>query len=582
MSVAYYDDRNAGVGTGGSSLLDLFVMVSPDLGQTWLPQEVRINDNGVDQDTGGDRFPPPNPAVAPAGAWTPTSRIGEYFGLAHADGVAWTATNAAGAQLIRFDYSDGIPPVVTAPAATSVSTCLPTDVQLGTASATDTCGRPPLSTPKSNVSVSTPLVIGANTVTWSSTDGANNTGTATQNVTVTDNTGPFFTVIPPDFTTQSCTGVNVGTAFAQDDCGGTVTITNNAPARFALGTTTVTYTATDQRGNVRTATQRVTVLLGDDPACCPAGTNIIVGTSNNDVLNGTSGSDCIIGRGGQDIINGGSGNDFISGGDGDDTINGGLGNDFINGGSGQDVINGNDGDDTIYGGDGDDTLIGGAGNDILHGGQGQDLLQGQDGNDQLFGDNGDDNLQGGAGNDNLAGGSGQDHCDGGTGLNTFALCEFGAPNTCADGVQNGTETGLDCGGGCKPCATGGTCTSAGDCLGDVCAAGVCQTLLGGISVLRVVETDWGGGYCVHLDVTNVAASPTTNWTATLDTNQSTLFTSWNGNFSANSGIITVTPALASNQVIGPNATDGSIGFCANRNVASSGDLAFVRGATASY
>jgi hypothetical protein len=85
-----------------------------------------------------------------------------------------------------------------------------------------------------------------------------------------------------------------------------------------------------------------------------------------------------------------------------------------------------------------------------------------------------------------------------------------------------------------------------------------------------------------LDVTNVATSPTTNWTASIDTNQSTIFTSWNATFSANSGIITVTPSLASNRVIGPNATDSSIGFCANRNAGSSGNLAFVRGATGSF
>jgi Ca2+-binding RTX toxin-like protein len=282
-------------------------------------------------------------------------------------------------------------------------------------------------------------------VEWTATDGNGHHSTVHQLVEVV--TGPFFTVVPPDFTTSSCRGVNVGTAFAQDTCPGTVSMTNNAPVKFPLGTTIVTHTATDQQGNVRTATQRVTVLLGDDPSCCPTGTHVIVGTPNNDILNGTNGADCILGLGGQDIINGGEGDDFISGGDGDDTISGGPGNDFINGGSGQDVINGNDGDDTIYGGDGDDTLIGGAGNDILHGGQGQDQLQGQDGNDQLFGEDGSDNLQGEAGNDNLAGGAGTDTCDGGAGSNTFELCELGAPNSCADGVQNGTETGLDCGGG---------------------------------------------------------------------------------------------------------------------------------------
>jgi cellulase/cellobiase CelA1 len=53
--------------------------------------------------------------------------------------------------------------------------------------------------------------------------------------------------------------------------------------------------------------------------------------------------------------------------------------------------------------------------------------------------------------------------------------------------------------------------------------------------LPVVESDWGAGYCVHLDVTNVKDEPTTTWVATVDTNQSTIFTSWNAEFSGNAG-----------------------------------------------
>ena len=33
------------------------------------------------------------------------------------------------------------------------------------------------------------------------------------------------------------------------------------------------------------------MLLGDDPVCCPAGTNVILGTSNGDNLNGGAGRD---------------------------------------------------------------------------------------------------------------------------------------------------------------------------------------------------------------------------------------------------------------------------------------------------
>src|SRR5262252_5677857 len=153
-----------------------------------------------------------------------------------------------------------------------------------------------------------------------------------------------------------------------------VTTTNDAPASFPVGQRLVTWTATSSSQLTTHATELVTVFLGDDPKCCPAGTHVIMGTSNNDTLTGTAGADCILGLGGQDTINGMGGNDIISGGDGDDVIHGGTGDDLISGGSGQDQVYGDDGNDTLYGGDGDDHVDGGNGNDILFGGQGQDTL----------------------------------------------------------------------------------------------------------------------------------------------------------------------------------------------------------------
>jgi Ca2+-binding RTX toxin-like protein len=237
-----------------------------------------------------------------------------------------------------------------------------------------------------------------------------------------DRTPPVFTFVPPGMTITTCTGVSLGQATATDPCGATVT--SDAPAKFGLGATIVHWTARDNAGNVAVATQTVTALLGDSTSCCPTGSHVIVGTSNNDVLTGTSGSDCILGLGGQDQISGGGGNDFISGGDGDDVISGGDGNDWLFGGSGQDVISGGAGNDVIYGGDGvdrldgddgDDRISGGQGGDIIHGGTGNDYITGDADDDQLFGDDGDDIIVGGAGNDRLIGGNGDDHLYGGDG-----------------------------------------------------------------------------------------------------------------------------------------------------------------------
>jgi hypothetical protein len=50
------------------------------------------------------------------------------------------------------------------------------------------------------------------------------------------------------------------------------------------------------------------------------------------------------------------------------------------------------------------------------------------------------------------------------------------PPTCTiDGVKNGTETDIDCGGGtCPPCGTDKTCQAARDCVSGVCLNQVCQ------------------------------------------------------------------------------------------------------------
>ena len=53
---------------------------------------------------------------------------------------------------------------------------------------------------------------------------------------------------------------NLGLATATDDCAGAPAITNNAPPNFFVGTTPVTWTATDVSGNASTATQTVTVV----------------------------------------------------------------------------------------------------------------------------------------------------------------------------------------------------------------------------------------------------------------------------------------------------------------------------------
>jgi hypothetical protein len=77
------------------------------------------------------------------------------------------------------------------------------------------------------------------------------------------------------YAATGCTAkVNLGTPSAADDCG-VANLTNNAPASFEIGTTIVTWTATDASGNTATASQ--VVLVSDTTAptiIAPAAVNV--------------------------------------------------------------------------------------------------------------------------------------------------------------------------------------------------------------------------------------------------------------------------------------------------------------------
>jgi len=116
--------------------------------------------------------------------------------------------------------------------------------------------------------------IGDTFVTCSAEDVSGNIASGSFTVSVEDNLAPDLTP-PDDLLTVSATGaftpVDIGTATAEDafldevtfDAPGTQVDPNNGALLFPIGTTIVTWTATDTNGNVATATQTVTVI--DDP-----------------------------------------------------------------------------------------------------------------------------------------------------------------------------------------------------------------------------------------------------------------------------------------------------------------------------
>lgn len=160
--------------------------------------------------------------------------------------------------------------------------------------------------------------------------------------------------------TDLFTTVSIGDAIADDSQSGIKAILNNAPEKFPLGVSKVTWIAFDNAGNTAEDYQNITVY-----ACgnVHSNYNMIVGTDESDVLQGTSGDDMIFGLEGNDIITGLEGNDCIFGGEGDDVIYGNGGYDTINGNSGHDILKGDSGFDVIYGGTGSDVLDGGSEND---------------------------------------------------------------------------------------------------------------------------------------------------------------------------------------------------------------------------
>ena len=78
-------------------------------------------------------------------------------------------------------------------------------------------------------------------------------------------------------------------------------------------------------------------------------------------------------------------------------------------------------------------------------------------------------------------------------FNTVTQNGFCSAASCTDAVDNGNETGVDCGGTCgSNCADGITCNVGADCLRGNCAAGICVSCFDGIKNQTEGDTDCGG------------------------------------------------------------------------------------------
>ena len=149
---------------------------------------------------------------------------------------------------------------------------------------TDNCGVTVTSTHNSG----DVFPVGTTTVTYNAVDAVGNMVSCSFTVTVADNEAPIFNNCPANITVSNFFNtcyqqVYWPTVTASDNCGtsGVVVMTSHAPGFvFNVGTTTVTYTATDAAGNSATCTFNVTVNDTQVPTIqsCPA--NIIVNNDN--------------------------------------------------------------------------------------------------------------------------------------------------------------------------------------------------------------------------------------------------------------------------------------------------------------
>jgi hypothetical protein len=200
--------------------------------------------------------------------------------------VSWVYDDSNGNTVTQFQrvfITDATEPVVSAVSnitATANAAVCSAIVNYTPPTATDNCSFTLTST--NNPGDSFP--VGITTVTYTATDTAGNIGSESFTITVTDNEPPVFSGCLLSFTVNADLGscgaiVNYTAPTASDNCGVFLSATNNSGDFFAVGTTTVTYIASDSGGNSATCTFDITVADTVDPifSGCPA--NIIV---NND------------------------------------------------------------------------------------------------------------------------------------------------------------------------------------------------------------------------------------------------------------------------------------------------------------
>jgi gliding motility-associated-like protein len=196
--------------------------------------------------------------------------------------ITWTVIDVNGntsTTIQKITVTDNINPTLTPAANITVdanNSCFAFNVDLGTPVVADNCGIASLVN-----DAPTAYATGTTTITWVATDNNGNSVSAIQTVTVVDNVAPVV-LAPASLnisTNNGCvaSGVILGNPLVTDNCT-VASVVNNAPIEFPVGTTVVTYIATDASGNTATTTQNVVV--SDEINPTPVLQNITVTLDN--------------------------------------------------------------------------------------------------------------------------------------------------------------------------------------------------------------------------------------------------------------------------------------------------------------
>ena len=181
--------------------------------------------------------------------------------------VTWTATDASGnfaTATQKISIIDSTPPTITAPDAVQVeaTSALDNIIELVDATASDFIGIELITNDAPSV-----FPVGQTTVTWTATDLGGLSSSDIQIITVVDTTGPTISIpsiITVEATSEDQNIIDFGGIYA-DDLVGVTSITNNAPEFFSFGLTTITWTVSDEAGNIATGSQQISVVDTTSP-----------------------------------------------------------------------------------------------------------------------------------------------------------------------------------------------------------------------------------------------------------------------------------------------------------------------------